>query len=180
MAVTAMELAGQQCYACDNGIFEIAVLADGFQRKLTCSNCGYDPIKGGKPEAEVVETIKGDGAPDPFICQEKTPHMLMEEELFDKEYVNPIAARLIELAWIAEEKGREYGETHDKFGPVMKALFPEGIHAVSTEDWNRIGVINMIVHKLMRYVANMKNGGHLDSANDLSVYGAILAEVTKQ
>ena len=55
----------------------------------------------------------------------------------------------------------------------MKALFPNGIELKTVEDYNRFGVINMIVAKLTRYSQNWPKT-HQDSLHDLGVYAFIL------
>lgn len=79
-----------------------------------------------------------------------------------------------------KERNLVYGDSYKEFGPVMKALFPDGISVDSIQDLNRIGVLNMIVSKLMRYCNNFHNGGHPDSIQDMMVYCAMLAELDKE
>lgn len=77
-----------------------------------------------------------------------------------------------------QKRNTLYGNSYHTFGEVMKALFPQGIEPQSVEDWNRLGVLNMIVSKLIRYTANFHDGGHADSARDLGVYSFMLEELT--
>lgn len=80
-----------------------------------------------------------------------------------------------------EERNPLYGDSYKVYGAVMKAMFPDGLPDMATvADFNRLGVFNMIVSKLMRYASNIGNGGHFDSALDLSVYAAMLAELTEE
>lgn len=79
-----------------------------------------------------------------------------------------------------EQRNRLYGDSYKRFGQVMEALFPDGIEPQSLADWNRLGLFNMIVSKIIRYAANMPTGGHSDSAHDLSVYASMLEELTEE
>jgi hypothetical protein len=78
--------------------------------------------------------------------------------------------------------GDKYGDVYKQFGPVMMALFPQGIH-IDTNDMaitsaTKLGVIVQIVTKLMRYCASLDEGGHKDSAHDLMNYSAMLESIT--
>jgi len=95
-------------------------------------------------------------------------------------YTSEVAIKLLNLADLAEAKGKEYqGNTYMSFGPIMAAFFPNGAKCETTEDWNRLGIFHMLVHKMLRYAATFGNGGHVDSADDIAVYGAILSLLTK-
>jgi len=72
-----------------------------------------------------------------------------------------------------KERNKEYGDNYIQHGSVMKALFPNGIELKTVEDYNRFGVINMIVAKLTRYSQNWPKT-HQDSLHDLGVYAFIL------
>jgi hypothetical protein len=78
-----------------------------------------------------------------------------------------------------EQRNKLYGDSYLVYGEVMDALFPEGITIATIGDWNRFGILSMIVSKLTRYSANMRDGGHKDSAHDMAVYAAMLEELTK-
>jgi hypothetical protein len=78
-----------------------------------------------------------------------------------------------------EQRNKLYGDSYLVYGEVMEALFPEGVTLATIDDWNRFGILSMIVSKLTRYSANMKDGGHKDSAHDMAVYAAMLEEQTK-
>jgi hypothetical protein len=78
-----------------------------------------------------------------------------------------------------EERNRLYGDNYKKFGPVMEAIFPKGVALRSAEDHTRFGVFVQCVSKLTRYSENFDRGGHADSAHDLSVYAAMLEELTR-
>ena len=72
-----------------------------------------------------------------------------------------------------KEKRKQYGDSYLKYGQVMMALFPNGIKTYDAEDFNRLGLLNMIVHKLVRY-ANQWENKHQDSIHDLGVYAFML------
>lgn len=77
-----------------------------------------------------------------------------------------------------EERNKLYGDNYKKFGRVMEAMFPEGLTLRSIQDFNRYGIFVQCASKLMRYAENLNKGGHQDSAHDLSVYAAMLEELT--
>lgn len=79
-----------------------------------------------------------------------------------------------------KERNALYGNTYHEFGHIMAGLFPKGLHCSTIEDFNRLGVFVHCVDKLSRYAANLVNGGHEDSALDLSVYAAMLRELTDE
>jgi hypothetical protein len=80
-----------------------------------------------------------------------------------------------------EERNKLYGDNYKKFGGVMLALFPDGPPDLVTKmDWNRFGVFFQIASKVTRYAENLTTGGHRDSAHDISVYGAMLEELTEE
>jgi hypothetical protein len=84
------------------------------------------------------------------------------------------------LAWASvtfRKRGKVYGDTYVRHGPVMAAIYPHGLTLLSPEDFAKFGVVNMIVSKICRYTAR-GNTGHADSAHDLIVYGAMLEELT--
>lgn len=66
-----------------------------------------------------------------------------------------------------------YGKNYLQHGKVMRALFPDGINLQTEKDWNRFGIINMIVSKLTRYSQNWPHK-HIDSIHDLGVYAFML------
>lgn len=77
-----------------------------------------------------------------------------------------------------EERNKLYGDNYKKFGRVMEAMFPNGLTLNTTQDFNRYGIFVQCASKLMRYAENLNKGGHQDSAHDLSVYAAMLEELT--
>lgn len=83
---------------------------------------------------------------------------------------------LREGAAIYEQRNKLYGDSYKRFGNMMSALYPQGVLVKEVDDWNRLGLMMMAVSKISRFAENA--GGHLDSAVDLSVYAAMLAELT--
>ncbi len=83
-----------------------------------------------------------------------------------------------------QERNKKYGDSYHKFGKVMIALFPEGLHIgergkndyEATNEWNRLGVLTQIVGKLCRYSNDFGNP-HKDSIHDIMVYAAMLMEL---
>ena len=78
-----------------------------------------------------------------------------------------------------EERNKMYGDNYKQIGAGLAALFPNGIPAMSPDEWNQFGVWFMIYCKSIRYAMNIGKGGHLDSAHDSIVYSAMLEELTK-
>lgn len=81
---------------------------------------------------------------------------------------------LRESANVFEERGKIYGTSYLRFGPVMTALFPDGISANDPHDMNRLAMVVQIVSKLVRYAGTFSTGGYDDSLLDLSTYAAML------
>lgn len=75
-----------------------------------------------------------------------------------------------------EQRNKIYGDSYKEHGKIMSALFPE-LTLSGVDDFNRFGVLNMMVSKLTRYAANFNEGGHEDSIHDLVVYSAMLLEL---
>ena len=75
-----------------------------------------------------------------------------------------------------EERHKLYGKTYDQYGYVMEMIFPHGIELKSIDDFRRMGVLNMIVSKILRY-ANNWDKPHKDSIHDLGVYAFILESI---
>ena len=78
-----------------------------------------------------------------------------------------------------EQRNKLYGDSYKSYGIVMAAIMPT-YSCTSEEDFNRLGIVNMIVSKVIRYATNLPRGGHMDSAHDLMVYAAMLAELTQE
>lgn len=88
----------------------------------------------------------------------------------------PVPDLLAEAAKLYTEKNALYGFNYRHFGRIMSGLFPAGFSARSEAEWNRLGILLNLVTCLSRY-CNFPEG-HADSARDLTVYAAILQELT--
>ena len=77
-----------------------------------------------------------------------------------------------------EERNKMYGDNYKKFGNAMAAIFPNGLSLHTIEEFNRLGIFIQCLSKLTRYSESLTRGGHQDSAHDLSVYAAMLEELT--
>jgi hypothetical protein len=71
------------------------------------------------------------------------------------------------------ERSKVYGQNYLQHGKVMTALFPDGVTLRTEEEWNRFGIVNMIVAKLTRYAQNWPDT-HIDSVHDMGVYAFML------
>jgi hypothetical protein len=85
---------------------------------------------------------------------------------------------LEEAAATYRQRNAVYGDNYLKFGRIMKEMFSDT--EITVDGFNRLGVFVQCLSKLTRYAENMEKGGHYDSALDLSVYAAMLAELTKE
>ena len=72
-----------------------------------------------------------------------------------------------------EIRGAAYGDSADRVGPVLAALFPNGITLKTPEDFRRYNTLGMIVAKLTRYTTRPAIG-HIDSIHDIGVYSFML------
>ena len=85
---------------------------------------------------------------------------------------------LHEAATTFQLRNNLYGDNYKQFGHIMQVLFPDGLPCRTPDDYNRLGLLVQCISKLTRYAANMREGGHQDSAHDLCVYAAMLEEMT--
>lgn len=76
-------------------------------------------------------------------------------------------------------RGKEYGPSYQRFGPILHAMCPAGIELKTSDDWGRMAVLLMIMAKLDRYMNNFNEGGHEDSITDNINYHAILASLDR-
>jgi hypothetical protein len=78
-----------------------------------------------------------------------------------------------------KERNKSYGDNYLTHGRVMTALFPDGIELKTVEDWNRFGIINMIVAKMTRYAQKWPSVSvsSIDSVHDLGVYSFMLESI---
>lgn len=87
---------------------------------------------------------------------------------------------LEEAADVFRQRNEVYGSAYLRHGDVMEALFPKGLVLLTKDDWNRLGVFNMMVSKMVRYAHSLHKGGHQDSALDLIAYSAMLESITDE
>lgn len=86
---------------------------------------------------------------------------------------------LNEAAKTFQERTAQYGTLYKASGPIYAALFPDGLALKTPKDFVRFGLLNHTINKIARYARAMPEGGHEDSARDLTVYAAMLQEMTK-
>lgn len=91
-----------------------------------------------------------------------------------------VVDRMADAANLFEIRSAQYGEAYLQHGYIMAALFPDGLELKTAEDFNRFGIMNMMVSKLNRYSNNFGNLGHQDSSRDLGVYSFMLEEVDER
>lgn len=84
---------------------------------------------------------------------------------------------LREAAQTYEERNAVYGDNYLRVGQVMQAHFPDGLHVITADDWNRLHIFLLAVVKQTRYITNWSKGGHADSVRDATVYSAMLEEI---
>lgn len=79
------------------------------------------------------------------------------------------------LATMRERKAQHGGDhTFQMFGEVMHALFPAGLDATNAEQWTRLGVLQIMVHKLCRLSLDFGRGGsNTENPHDLGNYSFI-------
>ncbi len=82
------------------------------------------------------------------------------------------------MAETFRERGKIYGDNYLRIGNVLLQLFPEGITLSTPAEHNRYHLFMMIIVKLTRLAA--ADLQHIDSAHDLSVYGAMLESVLRE
>lgn len=87
---------------------------------------------------------------------------------------NRVPELLESAAETYRERGKVYGNNMPVHGDVMKALFPGGIRLVTSDDFRRFLLFEMVISKITRYAQQYNNGGHQDSIHDLQVYAAML------
>lgn len=83
-----------------------------------------------------------------------------------------ITETLEAMAATSRERGKVYGDNYKRIGPVLAALFPDGITLKTADDHNRYHLFLMIMVKVTRLAVT--NISHVDSVHDLAVYGAML------
>jgi len=76
-----------------------------------------------------------------------------------------------------KERHKVYGNNFLKVGPMLVAMFPDGITLKTAEDFIRFELFMLKVVKCSRYAENFSKGGHMDSVHDDMVYSAMLEYV---
>lgn len=106
---------------------------------------------------------------------------------FQQEYGEGVAVEqetvpgiLREAAATYEQRNPLYGDAYKHYGSAMMAFFPQGLYINEPEDWDRFGLFSMMVSKMTRIANNLTTGGHRDSSLDLSVYAAMMTELTER
>ncbi len=84
---------------------------------------------------------------------------------------------LLSAAETFAERNKEYRNNWRMVGPVMQALFPDGLDLVTERGHERFHILMLIIVKLTRYCVNFGNGGHKDSIHDIAVYAAMLESI---
>lgn len=90
-----------------------------------------------------------------------------------KRYASPLDM-LEASADTFRERHEMYGSNWDRVGATLFALFPDGLHLKTLEDFNRFHIFLLLVMKHSRYAVNFERGGHQDSLHDNITYSAIL------
>jgi len=75
------------------------------------------------------------------------------------------------------DRRSSYGNSIDKFGEVMHALFPQGLGIEGPQQWAWLGLMVQVVHKLTRYANSYGGESSHDSIHDLGVYAFLLQEL---
>jgi hypothetical protein len=117
---------------------------------------------------------------EPGLCDQRKGCALMMGRSVDSDD-KPVLNILRQSMTTFAQRNAQYGGNWDRTGRLILALFPEGgVPAISSEeDANRLNLIIDCAAKLQRYAHAFGSGGHRDSAEDLIIYAAKLAEVTK-
>jgi len=81
-----------------------------------------------------------------------------------------------------EQRNALYKNNYKNIGTALLFLFPDQTipEIKNADDANRLNLIIDCLGKLQRYCYNFKQGGHKDSARDLTVYGSMLEGETHE
>ncbi len=81
---------------------------------------------------------------------------------------------LQEMADTYRERNAVYGDNFKNVGPVIKAMFPDGIRFKTADDLTKWHLFELLVVKLTRFA----NSGllHVDSILDAGVYAAMIKQ----
>lgn len=77
------------------------------------------------------------------------------------------------------KRNLSYGDSYHRFGQIMTVLFPNPLIIAGVKNWNRLGVLSMMVTKLVRYTKDFSEP-HEDSMHDLMVYASMLSELDQE
>lgn len=83
---------------------------------------------------------------------------------------------LAQAAKTFKERNAVYKSNYTQMGPLLAALFPEGITLKTELDFVRFHLLMLVMVKATRYVQNWE-AGHQDSLRDAAVYFAMLESV---
>jgi hypothetical protein len=87
---------------------------------------------------------------------------------------------LREAAATYEQRNKLWGDNYKQVGAIMVAMLPAGVKLETADDWNRFLLFGHVINKVTRYAQNLNTGGNKDSAHDLTVYAAMLEEMTNE
>ena len=104
-----------------------------------------------------------------------TKHTKMGKEKMSKHPIDCMEKALETF----KERNKVYGDNYHQHGKVMTALFPEGVSLSTIEDYNRFGIVNMLVAKLTRYCQGWPKS-HQDSIHDMGVYAFMLESLDSE
>lgn len=79
---------------------------------------------------------------------------------------------LADMAETYRERGKLYKDNYLRMGPVMTALFPEGVVLRSEQDFIKWHLLDWAVGKITRFASTGMT--HIDSIHDAAVYLAML------
>lgn len=85
---------------------------------------------------------------------------------------------LNELQEVFKLRNQQYGDSYLTAGQIMEILFPDGIQVKGAREYNRLMIYIHIITKFTRYAHSLQTTGHMDSAEDMCVYSAMLASLT--
>lgn len=88
-----------------------------------------------------------------------------------------VTSQLENAASIFQQRYELYGDNYKRFGPIMAAMFPDGLTLNTADDFGRFGLFVQVMSKTTRYGNMFTSGGHVDSLDDISVYAQMLQEV---
>lgn len=86
------------------------------------------------------------------------------------------ADTLEQAAALWRQRNKEYGDNYNNVGRVLTAMFPDGLHLKTEQEFIRAHLLFLMVMKMTRY----NSATHKDSLLDLSVYGAMLLNVIEE